>query len=220
MVFHTGVDGNIWFTPVYGDGSNAGTWYNVPGNFTNMPVSVTQMGTDSYNVYMVYRGVGNDPRVWGTWFGGPNGWSTPENISGGLANTAPSVVMNNVSNQLYVMVQGTDNALWMTSQPLAAIGWKPWTRLGQPTVDTPHAAVNSNGNMVVSVLNGNSIGNLQNPQYALFDPWGNQRTGWSTDISGWQTHWAVQLAANGNFVYALITNSGGAGQWKQVYNGQ
>jgi hypothetical protein len=220
MVFHTGVDGNIWYTPVNSDGSNLGKWYNVPNNTTNMPVSVAQMGTDSYNLYMVYRGVGNDKRVWGTWFGGPNGWSTPENISGGSANTAPAVVMNNVSNRLYVAVQGTDNALWMTSQALGAHGWNSWDRLGQPTVDTPHLATNSNGNIVVSVLNGNSIGNLQRPQYALFDPWGNQKTGWSTDISGKQTPWAVQLTANGNFVYALLTDVDGNGWWKQVYDGQ
>jgi hypothetical protein len=74
--------------------------------------------------------------------------------------------------------------------------------------------------MVVSVLNGNSIGNLQRPQYALFDPWGNQKTGWSTDISGKQTPWAVQLTANGNFVYALLTDVDGNGWWKQAYDGQ
>jgi hypothetical protein len=83
----------------------------------------------------------------------------------------------------------------------------------QPTVDTPHSADNSNGNMVVSVLNGNSAGNPQQPQYALFDPWGNQQTGWGTDTSGEQTYWAVQLTANGNFVYALITELGSDGQF-------
>jgi hypothetical protein len=224
MVFHTGTDGNIWFTPVYGDGSNSGTWYNVPGNTTQMPVSVAQMGTDSYNLYMVYRGFGNDPRVWGTWFGGPNGWSTPENISGGLANTAPAVVMNNVTNNLFVTVQGTDNQLWMTNQPLGAIGWNSWTPLGIDTFDTPHAAATADGNMVVSILNApGSSGNAQ-PEYAKFDRWGNRQSGWSTDTSGQKTFWAVQLAANGNFVYSLITKMDGlaqyAGAWKQVYDGQ
>jgi hypothetical protein len=44
MVFHTGDNGDIWYTPVFGDGANSGTWTAVPGNFTNLPVSVAQMG--------------------------------------------------------------------------------------------------------------------------------------------------------------------------------
>ena len=36
MVFHTGDGGDIWYTQVFGDGHNSGTWTNVPGNFTNL----------------------------------------------------------------------------------------------------------------------------------------------------------------------------------------
>jgi hypothetical protein len=100
----------------------------VPGNTTNLSVSVAQMGIDSNNVYMVYRGMGNDQRVWGTWYSGSSGqWSNAENIRGGSANAGPSVVMNNVSNQLTVAVQGADNHLWMTSQALGAHGWNSWS---------------------------------------------------------------------------------------------
>jgi hypothetical protein len=44
MVFHTGDNGDIWYTPVFGDGHNSGTWTAVPGNFTNLSVSVAQDG--------------------------------------------------------------------------------------------------------------------------------------------------------------------------------
>ena len=64
---------NIWYAQVFGDGSNSSTWTAVPGNFTNRPVSVAQMGPNSNNLYMVYRGLGNDLRVWGTWFDGQTG---------------------------------------------------------------------------------------------------------------------------------------------------
>jgi len=62
MVFHTGDNGDIWYTQVFGDGHNSGTWTAVPGNFTNLSVSVAQMGTNSNNLYLVYRGLGNDLR--------------------------------------------------------------------------------------------------------------------------------------------------------------
>jgi hypothetical protein len=216
LVFHTGVSGDIWYTAVYSDGSNSGTWYNVPGNTTNLSVSVAQMGANSYNVYMVYRGVGNDQRVWGTWLGGPNGWSSAENISGGLANAGPSVVMNNVSNQLTVAIQGTDNQLWITSQALGAHGWNSWRPEGVYTSYSPHLAVNSNGNMVVSIVN------FSHPEYAVYGPWGNQQTGWSGDASI-TTYNGVQLTANANFIYALMTipqKSLFVGLWEQIYNGQ
>src|SRR5258708_27184860 len=33
MVFHTGDNGDIWYTQVFGDGHNSGTWTAVPRNF-------------------------------------------------------------------------------------------------------------------------------------------------------------------------------------------
>jgi hypothetical protein len=216
LVFHTGVNGDIFYTAVFSDGSHWGTWYNVPGNFTNMSVSVAQMGPGSDNVYMVYRGLGNDKRVWGTWFSGQNSvWSTPENISGGLGNSSPGVSMNNVSNRLTVTVAGTDSQLWMTSQALGAHGWNNWTSMGVSTFDTPHSAACPNGNMVVSIRDINS-----HPEFAKFDAWGNQKTSFTVDTSGFQTNWAVQLTANGNSVYSLITGLDNNGYWKQVYDCQ
>jgi hypothetical protein len=165
MVFHTGDNGNIWYTPVFGDGSNNGTWTAVPGNFTNLPVSVAQMGTNSNNLFLVYRGLGNDLRVWGTWYNfSSNSWAGANNIGGGSANNAPGVTMNNATNQLIVTAQGTDNQLWMTHQALGASSWSGWARMGVFTGNTPHSAACANGNMVVSILDGNN-----HPEFAKFD---------------------------------------------------
>jgi hypothetical protein len=216
MVFHTGVDGGIYYTVAVDGGNNYGRWFNVPGNFTNMSVSVAQMGPGSNYVYMVYRGLGDDKRVWGTWSAGPNSnWSPPENISGGLGNSSPGVSMNKISNRLTVTVAGTDNQLWMTSQPLGGHGWNNWTPMGVSTFDTPHSVACDNGNMVVSIRDINS-----HPEFAKFDAWGDQETGFSVDTSGFQTHWAVQLSANGNSVYSLLTGFDNNGYWKQVYDCQ
>ena len=213
MVFHTGDDGNIWYTQVFGDRSNSGTWTAVPGNFTNLPVSVAQMGPNSNNLYMVYRGLGNDLRVWGTWYDGQTAtWAGADNISGGLANNAPGVSMNNASNQLTVTVQGTDNQLWMTNQTLGASTWNSGLPKGAFTQNTPHSAACANGNMVVSILDGNG-----NSEYAKFDGWGNQQSSWATDSELTALTSPVQLTANGNGVFALA-NFGGDGLWRQIYN--
>jgi len=213
MVFHTGDNADIWYTQVFGDGSNSGTWNAVPGNFTNLPVSVAQMGPSSNQLYMVYRGLGNDLRVWGTWYNGQsNAWAGAENINGGLANNAPGVSMNNATNQLFVTAQGTDNQLWMTHQTLGASSWNGWARMGVFTSNTPHSAACANGNMVVSILDANG-----NPEFAKFDGFGNQQSSWVlaeifpiTFVSG------IQLTANGNNVYALA-NIDGSGLWRLIY---
>jgi hypothetical protein len=41
------------------------------------------MGPSSNNLYLVYRGWGNDMRVWGTWYDfSTNTWAKAENIRG------------------------------------------------------------------------------------------------------------------------------------------
>ena len=220
LCFHTGTDGTIWLTAINTSGSTVDfgdSWFSVPGNTTNIGVSVVQMfpnsEENSFEVYMVYRGLGNDQRVWGTWLDFEGNWSTPENISGGLGNSSPAISLNPVSNRLTVTVAGTDNQLWMTSQALGAHGWNSWTPMGVDTFDTPHSAACANGNMVVSIRDINS-----RPEFAKFDAWGNQQSGFSVDTTGWQTNWAVQLTANGNSVYSLFNGFDTLGYWKQVYD--
>jgi hypothetical protein len=95
--------------------------------------------------------------------------------------------------------------------------------MGVSTVDTPHSVACSNGNLIVSILFSNG-----NPAYAIFDGWGNQQSGWSTDTSVGPVPSAVQLSANGATVYSLYSvNLHVAGQsplyqagWKQIYSCQ
>jgi hypothetical protein len=214
LVFHTGVDGRIYSAAVYPDGSNSGSWTPVSNNFTNMPVSVAQMGANSYNVYMVYRGQGDDQRVWGTWWDESNeSWSNAENIDGGLSITAPGVVYNQDSRQLFVAAQGLDNNVYMTQQALGADGWATWANQNIATYDTPHMAVTSNGQLTVSIMNANS-----QPKYGVFDNQGFLLYGWEGDTTGWQSPNTVQLSTNGTTIFALLTGFNGLGYWKQLYN--
>ena len=219
MVFHTGDTGTIFYTPVYGDGNNSGIWTSVPGNFTNLPVSVAQMGTGSSNLYLVYRGLGNDLRVWGTWYDfSSNTWANAAQINGGMANTAPGVSMNYYTNQLFVTAQGTDNQLWITHQGLGAPSWNNWSPMGVYTSGSPYSVGCANGNMVFSILNSNG-----HPEFAEFDGYGDQHSGWYVDTIA-NTASPARLTANGNTLYAtmglLVDNLPDQAYWQQVYNCQ
>jgi hypothetical protein len=215
MVFHTGVDSNIYYTVVYGDGGYEGQWFAVPNQTTNMPVSVTQVGEGGNNLYMVYRGVGDDRRVWGTYFNNGLGeWQYIDNIGGGLSNSAPSVAYNPEAAALTVVVRGDDNAVWMNSGWLN--DWSSWTSEGSTTIDTPHIGVSSTGNMIVDALASDYT-----TQYRIYDRWGENLTEWQPDTTYWQSHYPVQLAAYGAAIYAIITGlNGNLVYYKEAYNGQ
>jgi hypothetical protein len=71
--------------------------------------------------------------------------------------------------------------------------------------------------MVVSILDGSG-----NPEYAEFDGFGNQQSGWSVDTL-LRTPSPVQLTANGNTLYSLMTltaNNEQQGVWQQIYDCQ
>jgi hypothetical protein len=212
MVFHTGTDGNIYYTAVYGDGSNEGEWIDVQYQTTNMPVSVTQLGPGSYDLYMVYRGAGNDQRVWGTLMDSGEGEFEPaENIGGGYSYSAPSVAWNNNAGTLNVVVRGDDGEVWMIDG--WSRDWSPWNPQGGNTIDTPHIAVTTGGTMLVDYLDTN-----YNVQYRVYDMEGNSPLGWLPDTTGYQSHYPVQLAAYGYAIYALLTGLDGLVWYKQAYN--
>jgi hypothetical protein len=68
----------------------SGNWFSVPGQTTDMAVSVVQFSPNSYDLYMMYRGSGSDERIYGTW-NDDNGWHFGGNIGGGDALSAPNI---------------------------------------------------------------------------------------------------------------------------------
>jgi hypothetical protein len=212
MVFHTGVDGNIYYTPISSTGATTGSWYQVPNQTTNMAVSVTQLGVGSGQLYMVYRGA-NDQRIWGTWFdgSGPTNWTSTQNIGGGMSPSAPSVVYNPVSDALFVMARGTDGQNWM------AAGWfntMQWYAEGGATIDSPSIGVINNGNMMVDYVDANHT-----VQYRIYSPDGEAISPWLPDVTGYQTNHPVHFAAVGNALYALLTGLDNLVYYKQAYYG-
>jgi hypothetical protein len=199
LVFHTGLDGHIYYAAV--SGANHTGWIQVPGNTTEMSVSVAQMGADSPNIYMVYRGSGNNTQVWGAWMNAQQEWSSAENIGGGLSVASPAICLNNTGSSLWVVAVGLDSQIWTTSQYLGAHDWPGWTARGVYAGGLPPScAATAAGKEVMAYVDGNGF-----PHYASFDNAGNMDTGWTQDSSLFQTKRGVNLSSNGNSVFSLLT---------------
>ena len=216
MILHVGVDSNIYYTfydPSSGNWSDF--WYSVPGQYSpvNMPVSVTQMGAGSTDLFMVYHSSNNDV-VWGTHYGAGS-WEPAQQVAGGESPWAPSVTYNPASGLLFTMVRGEDNAVYMSDSQWAAgslfSSWRQMTQAGA-TYDTPHLAALDSGTMV-----GNYLDTDDHQQYALFDQGGNLYSWWGPDNTWWQSTVAAVLVAAGTAIYALLTGEDQMVYWKRVY---
>jgi hypothetical protein len=221
MVFHTGTDGNIYYAYVYDDNNWQGYWNQVPGQSTpnDMPVSVTQMGPGSSNLYMVYHS-SSDDRVWGTRFSGL--WQNVENVGGGLSPSAPSVTWNNQATRIYIAVRGEDNQVWevggfpyFNPQSLTtSMIWYNWFGDGGGAITTPGIAVNQYGQMMLDYVADDNLTWYQ-PQNQGGSPTGS----WQEDTTYWQTNFAVALVAVGVAIYALITGQDDNNvYYKQAFN--
>lgn len=210
MVFHTGTDGRIYWTVVLGNGFGNGPWISIPGQTTpnNMSVSVAPIGQGSLDEYVVYRGSGNDTRIFGTWVNDAGNWASPINIAGGLAVAPPAICLDSAASSFWVAAIGLDNQVWTTYQPLGAKSWPNWTPQGQFTgphfggepIPGPGCAATDNGNVALAYVDTGA-----RPHYAVFNNGGGLVTGWTGDITGWQTYNAVQLTSSGNAVWSLLT---------------
>jgi hypothetical protein len=226
LVFHTGVDGRIYYTDLF-DKTNAtqhsgsGQWQTVPGQSTKASVSVAEFDNRG-DLFMVYQGAGSDDSVYGTWYDAQQGsWHFIGNIGGGQTLSAPSITYNSVSNELFIVARGLDQAVWSTHQQVGATTWGSWTSLQRTTpmkmetVNSPQILANTRGLMVISYVDPNG-----NPWYQLFDKNLNPVAGWTQDLTHWQTSNPVSLTADGDIVYSLLTGLDGNGWWKKLIDTQ
>jgi len=213
MVFHTGTDGNIYYTTVDPEsGTWNGSWLAVPSQSTNMAVSVTQLGAGSTQLYMVYHS-SNDDRVWGTLFDG-YGWQGAQNIGEGSSPSAPSVTYQPFTG-LTVAVRGEDNQVWMSGSGSPYNQWSPWAPQGGYTYTSPTVVANGQtGTVLVSYVDENTY----RPSYRVYGVNGNPVGGWSQDITGWQTIYSVGLSVVGAAIYVLLTGQNGIVYYKQAYS--
>jgi hypothetical protein len=226
MVFHTGTDGEINFSTVFGDNSALG-WAQIPGQSTpnDFAVSAVPIGEGSNQVLVAYRS-SNDNRVWESFYSDGQ-WSNPKNIGSGAgvgeAVAPPAICLDSASSSIWAVAIGTDNQVWTNNQSLGAPSWPNWTPQGafaarpnlsgapsDPStfdnrIQAPSCAVTNSGNVVLSYIDGNA-----HPNYKVLDSGGGLVSDWMQDSTGWQTANTVTLSANGNTVSALFTGLPGA----------
>jgi hypothetical protein len=155
MVLFTGTDNHIWYSFVGTDGSHSSQWFQVPHNqTTGMPVAAAPMGGEgTTNVYVAYRGGGNDQQIYQTWYDGQSGTWSESTLVGNLQSPSqPAVTYNIATNQIVVTAQGEDNQLWMNSQTLGASGWGGWWDTGVAYFGPPALVSIPSGYMVTEAL--------------------------------------------------------------------
>jgi hypothetical protein len=212
MIFHVGTNNNIWYTWVNpGAGNWSGTWYSIPGQTTNRPVSATQDGAGSNTIELAYHS-SNDDRVWSTDFDGTQ-WGPAVN-TGGTSPVAPSVVYSSATGVTWIVARGEDNQIWLVNS-LPNATWGSWRPQGGYTFEQPSIAALPDGNMLVSYTDPNT----SRPNYGTFTAYGTLYGGWQTDDTGWQTYYSVFLTVVGAAVYVLLTGTDEFVYYKQAYTG-
>jgi hypothetical protein len=219
MIFHVGTDNRIYNTWIDVAGNTPGSWSAVPGQTTREQVSVTQMGHNSFELYMVYRS-SNDDRVWGTQFSNFGGtwpaagnWGFITNINGGQTPSPPSVTFDPAGGRLWAVVRGEDNQIYMNSADADDVHWGTWGSQGGSAGDGPTIAATNNGDgdLLVAYRDTNAY-----VTYGLFNI-GGTFTGWQTDNNAWQTFNPILLSVFGGIIYAIVTGLDNHAYWKQAY---
>jgi hypothetical protein len=170
-----------------------------------------QTGAGSNQLYMVYRGVGNDQRVWGTRLN--NGaWGEIQNIAGADSPSAPSVAYN--SAFLFVMVRGEDNQVYMVPSFNNGVTWQvARPQAGATTPDQPTIAASAQSEQMLVAVRGMD----SDVYYRTYDVAGDPTGGWSQDVTGWRTFNPLGIGVTGRNFYTLITGTDGLVYWKPAY---
>jgi hypothetical protein len=241
-VFNVGTNNNVYWT--YTSGGNPGqpgswvSWRQVTatdGVQTGLPVAVTQLGPNSDELYMVWRGNGSDTQLYGSYFNG-TWWSTVQNI-GGATGFQPSITWNPAGQAIWVTVRGENGAIWLNSQNYGSSQWNGWYEMAggpqngtSPSIQTEYiynagddsfsddsycmdvAATDGSGHVFYE---GISTSNNYGREFNLM--------GWTEDPGGYQTTYGVNQsspqASGSGAVYALINGLGGDDWWSTVLEG-
>ena len=159
-VFVRGTDGALWHK-YYQNGWSG--WQSLGGKLTSSPAATWDVGaTPTNNIHVFVRG--SDGAVWQKYWTG-SAWSTWKSLGGQLApNTGPAV-----SQDLILVVQGTDHQLWL-NDVASASGWYRYSYAPPEALSasSPGAVllVTDNTLACVSDTSGNVWYNTNDPLWA------------------------------------------------------
>ncbi|MFI0411773.1 hypothetical protein [Actinomadura sp. 3N508] len=126
--FARGTDGALWTRTLRADGTKS-AWRSLGGRLATAPAAVT-IQNDSFDL----AAAGTDHRVWRATTA--TGWKWTS--IGGRTYSAPAIGYIPQSNGLFVLVRGTDDALWANG--LGGGGSTGWRSLKGRLIDGPTAA--------------------------------------------------------------------------------
>jgi len=235
-VFYVGTDGTVYWNInlINSQIANPNYWsgwrpagHDIVTN-PNQSVDVVQLGASTTNLYMIWRGSGDDLAVFGSYFGGDfdSSWEAPVSLGGSTYN-APAITFNPQTSVIWAAATGTDGNLWLNTQDLGSGVWDGWQpvhggpvfstapAIAAPTLST--AGPEATQMMVVADVSLGETGG-SDIFYNVIDPYGNAG-GWVEDPTGWQTTSNVTLDANQNgTIYAQLNGeNGGDDWWQQIY---
>ncbi|GII56580.1 hypothetical protein Pth03_49690 [Planotetraspora thailandica] len=211
-LFHTGTDGRIYWA-TYDESLNWSGWHAISGQTTQLstPVSVTQVGTGSRELYMVYRS-GSDFGMWGSFFNGGN-WQNAQNL-GGRTYFWPTVTWNQSTHRLYAGHTGQDGHVYLQWQEYGGT-WHGWFSVGGDVNGAPTIATSSTGNMQVAGRDWDSF-----VWYREFNAYGYPLRDWTQDPAFLRAAWPVFLSVAGAVIYSIATTSDRHdGFYKQSFSG-
>ena len=160
-VFVQGTDGALWHK--WWTGTTWSGWQSLGGKLTSSPAATWDVGaTPTNNIHVFVRG--SDGAVWQKYWTG-SAWSTWKSLGGQLApNTGPAV-----SQDLILVVQGTDHRLWL-NDVASASGWYRYSYAPPEALSasSPGAVllVTDNTLACVSDTSGNVWYNTNDPLWA------------------------------------------------------
>ncbi|SNT48983.1 hypothetical protein SAMN05216276_105031 [Streptosporangium subroseum] len=210
-LFHTGTNGRIYWA-IYDDYLNWSGWHT-SGATTQLstPVSVTQLGAGSRELYMAYRS-GSDFGMWGSFFNGTD-WQNSQNL-GGSTYSWPAVTWNPGSHRLYAAHTGTDNHVYLQWQEYGGT-WHGWFSVGGDVNGAPSIAASSTGNMQVAGRDWDSF-----VWYREFNSYAYPLRDWTQDPVFLRAAWPVYLSVAGAVIYSIMTmSSNHQGVYKESFNG-
>jgi hypothetical protein len=133
-------------------GTGSGPWRQIPNMMTDRPVHAAQVFDSENEVLVVSHGLGEDNRVFSTFFGGTD-WTAAETIQNGILSSEPSVAFDTGTNRFYAAGQGTNGHVWITNQAFGASQWAPWHDTGLPTGLAPSIGITLAGQINVAYTN-------------------------------------------------------------------
>ncbi|MFF4903036.1 hypothetical protein [Streptomyces sp. NPDC001068] len=223
IIFHTGVEGNVYYTFMELRWPSTGGvvyvtsgWIQVPNGVRTTDARSVSATTTPDGMYLAFRSATNND-LYGAFFNGVTGqWESPSRISVAESESSPAVAYSSRNRRLVLAYRSLDNRVFVR---YAAYGGNAWSdsavlvggETGDPyTYAQPALAMGTDGTGQVAMRVGDSDQILLN---TITDTGVGQ--GWTWDIGGFIAWFAPTLVRYAAGYYLIATADDGSVWWKK-----